>query len=302
VLINNVENTTLYATNSSSSIDTNQTIDDEIMVFPSSTQSTDDNSDVAIIAHRGYSEVAPENTIPAFIAAAENGYNTIEFDVSWTKDSVPVILHDQTINRTARTQTGWQYIFPRYCSNYNYDELLELDFGSWKGTEFKGTKIPSFTETLECAKDYDLNMYVELKQNSDFDDEKAQILVDAVKEAGLEDKVTWISFNEDYLQKINDLMPNCRIGLLSKKTPTETIVNSLDNLNTDSNEVFLDVKGSKMTETSSNILHDAGFDFEAWTIDNSSILGDLYSFDCKGITTNKLTQQDISDFLSAVNE
>jgi hypothetical protein len=66
--------------------------------------------------------------------------------------------------------------------------------------------------------------------------------------------------------------------------------------------VFLDVKGSKMTETSSNILHDAGFDFEAWTIDNSSILGDLYSFDCKGITTNKLTQQDISDFLSAVNE
>ena len=57
---------------------------------------------VKVIAHRGYTETAPENTIPAFVAAAEKGYSTVECDIEWTKDGVPVILHDGTINTTAR--------------------------------------------------------------------------------------------------------------------------------------------------------------------------------------------------------
>lgn len=267
------------------------------------TNSTEtENSDMAVIAHRGYSSVAPENTIPAFVAAAENGFDTVECDIEWTKDSVPVILHDSTINRTARRSSGIGFLFPRKCSNYTYEQLLKYDFGSWKGSEFKGTKIPSFEELLDCANEHDLNLYIELKKTSNFDETKAQILVDAVKEAGLEDKVTWISFQEDYLKQIDELMPNSRLGYLSEKKLSEETIKILQELDTEENEVFLDIKASKMTDAGNKLLDDAGFDFEAWTVDKSTALDDLYEYDCKGITTNKLTDEAVEEYIRSLED
>ena len=57
--------------------------------------------------------------LPPFVAAAENGYSTVECDVEWTKDDIPVILHDTTINRTARRQNGWRLFFPRKMFKFN---------------------------------------------------------------------------------------------------------------------------------------------------------------------------------------
>ena len=251
---------------------------------------------VKVIAHRGYTETAPENTIPAFVAAAENGYSTVECDIEWTKDGVPVILHDATINRTARKENGWRLFFPRKCSDMTYDKLLEYDFGSWYSNDFKGTKIPSFDELLSCASDNDLNLYVELKETTDFNDEKAQALVDAVKNAGLEDKITWISFNEDYLKTMAKAMPEARLGYLSKKEVDENTIETLKNLQTGKNEVFLDLKSSRISKTSSKILEDSGFNFEVWTVDSSDEIKELAEYDCKGITTNKITEDDIADY------
>ena len=251
---------------------------------------------VKVIAHRGYTETAPENTIPAFVAAAEKGYSTVECDIEWTKDGVPVILHDATINRTARKENGWRLFFPRKCSDMTYDKLLEYDFGSWYSNDFKGTKIPSFDELLSCASDNDLNLYVELKETTDFNDEKAQALVDAVKNAGLEDKITWISFNEDYLKTMAKAMPEARLGYLSKKEVDENTIETLKNLQTGKNEVFLDLKSSRISKTSSKILEDSGFNFEVWTVDSYDEIKELAEYDCKGITTNKITEDDIADY------
>lgn len=251
---------------------------------------------VRIIAHRGYTENAPENTIPAFIAAAENGYNTVECDVEWTKDGIPVILHDATINRTARRQNGWRFFFPKRCSKLTYEQLSQYDFGSWYSKDFKGTKIPKFTELLDCADNYDLDLYVELKETTDFDDKKAQTLLQAVRDAGLEDKVTWISFNADYLKTMAKAAPKARLGYLSKKDVSKNTIETLKSLQTGENEVFLDLKANKISESSSKIIKDAGFDFEAWTVDEQGILDDLFSYDCKGITTDKITEDDIEDY------
>lgn len=249
-----------------------------------------------VIAHRGYSEKAPENTIPAFIMAAKNGYTTVECDLEWTKDGVPVILHDSTINRTARRKNGWPLIFPKNCSKMTYDELLKYDFGSWFSDDFKGTKIPSFSELLECAGENDLNLYVELKETADFDDKKAKILADLAKKAGLEDKITWISFNSDYLKKMADAMPSSRLGYLTKKDVDKNTIDTLNGLKTGQNEVFLDVKSTKISKESSKLLDEAGFDFEAWTVDNEDEIKNLESYDCKGVTTNKITEDDIKDY------
>lgn len=255
-----------------------------------------ENERVKLIAHRGYTETAPENTIAAFIAAAENGYNTIECDVEWTKDGVPVILHDSTINRTARKENGWRLFWPRKCSNLTYEELLKYDFGSWYSGDFKGTKIPSFNELLNCANEHDLNLYIELKETSDFGDDKAEVLANFVKQAGLEDKVTWISFNSDYLKTMANVLPEARLGYLSKKDINSDTIDILKELQTGQNEVFLDVKSTKISEKSSNLLKNSGFDFEAWTVDDSDEFETLSSYDCKGITTDKITEEDIEEY------
>ncbi len=277
---------------------------DEVIFSTKSAENTDsvsnvneiDDNRIKIIAHRGYTENAPENTIPAFIAAAEKGYNTIECDVEWTKDGIPVILHDATINRTARKENGQKPFWPKKCSSLTYEQLLEYDFGSWFSDDFKGTKIPTFNEVLDCADDNNLNLYVELKETTDFSAEKAQTLADAVKEAGLEDKVTWISFNSSYLKTMAEVMPNSRLGYLTKKDVSQNTVKTLQDLQTGENEVFLDIKSAKISEKSSKMLQDAGFNFEVWTVDDCDEIETLASYDCKGITTDKITEDDIADY------
>ena len=258
--------------------------------------STNYENELQVIAHRGYSSQAPENTIPAFTAAAQNGYDTIEIDIQWTKDNIPVILHDDTINRTARTENGGRLFFPRKCSWMNYNDLLKYDFGSYKGEEFEGTKIPTFDETLQCANDNNLNLYVELKDGTKLTKERAEILTNMVKEAGLEDKITWISFDSDYLNTIKELLPNARLGLLYDKKVTDKTIKKLESLKTDTNEVFLDVKSSKMNDKADELLDNAGFEFEAWTIDSLDTYKKIEKYGCSGITTNAITEDDLEEY------
>lgn len=263
-----------------------------------SVSETAKDSDISVIAHRGYSSKAPENTIPAILLAAKMGYDTIECDINWTKDDVPILLHDDSINRTARGLFGisWlPYLIKRECSDYTFNELQKFDVGSCKGKEYAGTKIPSFEEALECCKDNNTNMYVELKENDVFDEEKAQILANTIIETGMEDKVTLISFNAEYLKMMSKLMPNTRIGYLCKNEPNEDTITTLESLKTDSNEVFLDVKATKMTDKADKLLDDAGFDFEAWTINDKATLDKMTTYGCQGITTDKLTDEDVND-------
>ncbi|MCD8024298.1 MAG: hypothetical protein LUE64_02055 [Candidatus Gastranaerophilales bacterium] len=257
----------------------------------------EDDDEMNVIAHRGYTVNAPENTIAAFEQAAENGYDTVECDIQWTKDGVPVILHDSTINRTARKENGSKLFFRKKCSNMTYEELLKYDFGSYYSEEYKGTKIPTFYETLECIDENDLNLYAELKEGSDFDIEKAEILAQAVEEMGLEDNITWISFNADYLEIMSEVMPNSRLGYLTKKTPDDETIETLNSLKTDTNEVFLDIKSSKITKNSAALLEEAGFEFEVWTVDDTEELDELEDMGCSGITTNELTGDEVEEYL-----
>ena len=103
-------------------------------------------------AHKGVSTENPENTMPAFISAVEQGYDVIELDVSVTKDIKFVTLHDKTINRTARQKNGELISEPIEIKDINYVDLLEYDFGIWLSDEFANTKIPLFEDVLLYAK------------------------------------------------------------------------------------------------------------------------------------------------------
>ena len=93
-----------------------------------------------LCAHRGFSTVAPENSLPAFGSAVALGANEIEFDLWWTKDGEIVSIHDATLDRVS---DGKGKVF-----DHTYEELLKLDFGSKTGKHFAGLKILRFEEIL----------------------------------------------------------------------------------------------------------------------------------------------------------
>jgi len=260
---------------------------------------TDYNFEVT--AHRGYDVKAPENTMSAFIEAGEKGYSSVEIDVAWTKDNVPVILHDKKINRTATKENGAPLIIPRYCSDYTYEELLDFDFGLKAGKNYKGEKIPTFDEVLNCSNEYGFDLYIELKKTDNFDEEKAQILASSIKEAGLEENVTFISFEEDYLQMMAKEMDEVRLGYLNDKKITDETIETLKDLKTDDNEVFLDTRADKMNEKASQKLDEAGFEFEAWTVDSLKKAKEMYELGATGITTDKLLDEDIYKYFNELD-
>jgi len=109
-----------------------------------------------LIAHRGYSSEAPENTFAAFDLAIERGYWDIEFDVQLTSDGVPVIIHDETLERTTN---GVGLV-----AEHTYAELAKLDAGSWFAESFAGQRIPSLEDFLKSYEGI-ANLHLEIKSS-----------------------------------------------------------------------------------------------------------------------------------------
>ena len=94
------------------------------------------------IAHRGASAWAPENTVAAFDAALEVGCRAVEFDVRLTADGIPVVIHDETLERTTNGKGR--------VAETNWLDILRLDAGSWKHPRFAGSRVPSLEEALQA--------------------------------------------------------------------------------------------------------------------------------------------------------
>ena len=103
-------------------------------------------------AHRGVSTDAPENTMAAFRAAIEQGYDIIEFDPKYTRDGVWVVHHDMTLNRTGRV-AGKAFEEPSDIRDFTYTALADVDVGAWFAPEFAGEHIPTFTQTLDFMRE-----------------------------------------------------------------------------------------------------------------------------------------------------
>lgn len=107
---------------------------------------------VQLQAHKGVCTQCPENTLPAFEAAIHQGYALIELDVDCTLDGVFVVLHDRTINRTARHEDGSIIEQPVRLSDISYEEALGYDFGLWYDEAFRGTRIPRLQDVMTLAR------------------------------------------------------------------------------------------------------------------------------------------------------
>lgn len=112
-------------------------------------------------AHRGVSTEYPENTLIAYKAAVEQGYNIIELDPKISADGIFVLHHDRTVNRTGRKSDGSKIETETKVSDLTLTELKALDFGIFKDEKFTGTKIPTFAEMLDFIKEAKISIKID---------------------------------------------------------------------------------------------------------------------------------------------
>ena len=103
---------------------------------------------IRLQAHKGDSVNAPENTMAAFRAACDAGYEFIELDPKFTSDGVCALHHDWTVNRTGRTADGSSLPSDTRVDGLTLAELKALDFGVWFSEDFRGETIPTFEEAI----------------------------------------------------------------------------------------------------------------------------------------------------------
>lgn len=239
------------------------------------------------VAHRGYHVQAPENTMPAFAAAEEAGYQFLESDVHFTKDGVAVLCHDSTINATARNADGSKIVGVKSIQFMTYEELLQYDFGIAAGEAYRGTRIPTFREWIAFCREADVTPYIELK--SRMTTEQVQTLMQLVEEAGMTDRAVWISFtwNLRMLQDVVAANPEAEVGLLSNGLANTTVAMA-KTLQTGQNRVFLDVLHTAVNRLSMQLAAQAGLEVEAYTVNDAELADALTSLGVVGITTNTL--------------
>ncbi len=125
-------------------------------------------------AHRGVCSQYPENTLSAFRASVEQGYDLIEFDPKYTKDKEIVILHDRTLNRTAR-KNGEVLVEEVKIKDITLAQAREFEYGSWFSKDFEGEQIPLLTDLLDFAKETKIKLKIDNVWESFPDDVKEKM-------------------------------------------------------------------------------------------------------------------------------
>lgn len=230
------------------------------------------------VNHRGYSTVAPENTLPAYKLSKQMGFNYVEADVCFTSDGVPVLLHDPSINRTSNG-SGMIY-------NLTFEEVRTYDFGSWKSSEYAGTKIPSLAEFLQLCKDIMLNPWIELKQNSNYSQAQIESIVDMVNAYGLRKNVTYISFTKSFLTYVKNYDDEAPLVYLNT-TPSTSDISDCNDLKTTKNKVAYGTNYTNLTDAICEAYAAAKIPISVWTVDSGSDLMGLNPY-VSMVTSNSL--------------
>lgn len=236
------------------------------------------------VNHRGYS-TAPENTLPAYKLSKQMGFKYCECDVSMTSDRVPVLLHDDTINRTARNADGTEISETINIGSITYEEALEYDFGIYKSSDYAGTKIPKFEDFIILCRNLGLHPYIELKTAGGYTESEIQNLVDIVHACGMDGKVSWISFGAGLLTYVKNYDSSARLGYVVGDVDA-SVITTAQGLKTANNDVFIDA-GSALTAEEVSLCSAADIPLEVWTVNSESTIQSLDPY-VSGVTSDKL--------------
>lgn len=159
-----------------------------------------------VFAHRGFSGIAPENTLSAFEKAMEAKADGVELDVHLSRDGQVIVMHDEKVDRTT-DGTGW-------IKDLSLAELKQLDSGSWFHPSYKNESVPTLTEVLERLADFSVVINIELKNTINWYPGLEKKVIDEVKRFQVQNRVILSSFRHDSLLAVKQACPEIQTGAL----------------------------------------------------------------------------------------
>jgi glycerophosphoryl diester phosphodiesterase len=221
-----------------------------------------------VIAHRGSSITAPENTLAAFRLAAEQHTDFIELDVQESADGEVLVVHDSDLMKVGR--------YPAKIWEADAAALESVDIGSFKAPNYSGERVPTLAAALAVCKGV-CRVVVELKSYG-HNQRLEERVIDVVEQAGMQDDCIFMSLDYAMVKKLKQLRPNWRVGALVAKA-----IGDLTELHAD----FLAVEARMATRRFVRVAHRAGQDVYIWTVDDAAWMLLALSRGVDGLITNK---------------
>ncbi len=226
---------------------------------------------VEVSAHRGASMFAPENTMAAFILAAEQGADWIELDVQESKDGRIFVMHDESFKRTTGLDArSWQLPYYR---------IRMLDAGSFFNESFAGERIPQLSQVIEFAKEKEIRLNIELKPNGHEKDLVGSVLR-IVEENEFTDSCVITSQKYDILRQVKKHNPN--IETVYVMGLAYGAINRLKAADAFS------IRSTSITRSLVTDLHNRGLEVYAWTVDSRENMNRMINLGVDNIITNNV--------------
>lgn len=227
-----------------------------------------------IVAHRGASADAPENTLAAVNLAWEVNTDAVEIDVHLTKDGQIITSHDGDTMRVSGTKL--------VIKDTAFDELRKLDVGRWKGEKFAGEKMPSLAEVLATIPD-GKRIFIEIKCGAEIVPELVRVIGESGKRSR---QLAVISFSSAVCKAVKDVLPQLQVYWLCSPREGKAAEQIATAKAAGANGI--DIQGTALlTAEYAKAILDAGLRLYVWTIDDPVAAKRLASIGAEGITTNK---------------
>lgn len=223
---------------------------------------------VAILAHRGASLDAPENTLAAFRLAGEQRTDYVELDVQESQDGVVVVVHDADLMKVGGS--------PLKIWEATADQLRQVDIGSRIGPEFRDERVPTLAEALVTCKGVS-RVDIELKSYG-HNQRLEERVVELVEAAGMQDAIVTMSLDRNMVAKMKRLRPTWTSGLLTAKA-----IGDLTRVPVD----FLAVEKAMATRRFIRAAHRAGKPVYVWTVDDPAPMVRMIGLGADGLITNR---------------
>ena len=232
---------------------------------------------VEVVAHRGYSARAPENTLAAMELAIEVGADALEFDLHTASDGTPFLFHDAALNRTTDGVGA--------IRDWPPGRLAELDAGRWFDARFEGEQIPTLKHTLERVRGRVGRLYAEVKGYRETPD--LDRMVEIVIDTGMLAQTVFISMDWGALSRIRAGCEEARIGYIVEKAARtdEGIVRASGDP-----AALVDFSAKVLLEDASvaERAHAASIELASWTVNRVDEAARLLAMGVPRLTTNEV--------------
>ena len=166
-----------------------------------------------LIGHRGAARHAPENTLASIRTAAAQGAKWVEFDVKLSADRVPILMHDDDVDRTTNGRGA--------VADMSFAQLRGLDAGGWFDPKFRGEKIPTLAEALELIAELGLGFNLEIKPCPGRAEETAGVALTMTANGWAGPPPLISSFDRQAMETARRVMPHWPLGFLMDEPPPD---------------------------------------------------------------------------------